>query len=153
MLYKPSFLISFFFLVFALFSSCGKHDNPVPVTGINYKVLDIENNPRYENLRTIGGSAILETGVVCTGFNCNGVAIYRQKNDGAVDDFKAYDRTCTYEANACAMEIDKNWPYVLVCPCCGSEFNMEGGYMEKGPAKYPLREFNCDFYNGDLRLY
>ncbi len=133
--------------------SCHKHDNPVPVTSISYTVLSVETNPRYEPLRIIGGSALLASGEKCVGFNCNGVVLYRQKNNGGVDDFRAYDRTCTFEANECAMEIDSNWPYILKCPCCGSEFNMEGGYMEKGPAEYPLREFNCDFYNGDLRLY
>ncbi len=134
-------------------TACGKHDNPVPVTSINYKILGIESDPRYTGVRTAGGSALLESGNMCTGYNCNGVVLYRVKVTGEYDDFKAYDRTCPYEASGSAMEINKAFPYVLVCPDCGSEFNMEGGYMEKGPADYPCREFSCDFYNGDLRLY
>ncbi|MBQ4215490.1 MAG: Rieske 2Fe-2S domain-containing protein [Bacteroidales bacterium] len=136
-----------------LTNSCKKHDNPVPVTSLTYTIYNIESDPRYESLRTPDGSAILECGTLCAGYNCNGVIIYRQKTAGSVDDFRAFDRTCTHEANSCAMEIDKNWPFILKCPCCGSEFNVNGGYMEKGPAEYPLREFNCDFYNGDLRIY
>ena len=132
---------------------CDKMDNPVPITSISYSVLDIESNPRYSNLRTIGASALLQTGEKCVGYNCNGVVLYRQKNDNAIDDFCAFDRTCTYEAGEYAMEIDKAFPDLLVCPKCGSVFNMSGNYMEQGPGQYPLREFNCDFYNGDLRLY
>lgn len=145
-----------YFLVFILvvfLSACGKKDNPVPVTELNYKVIAVESDPRYVSLRTIGGSAILVTGNICAGYNCNGVVLYRQKNDGAVDDFVAFDRTCTNEARDCAMEIDKHFPDLLVCPKCGSVFNMSGRYMEEGPAMYPLREFSCDFYNGDLRIY
>jgi Rieske Fe-S protein len=130
--------------------SCRKDENPVPVTSLTYKVLAIEGDARYSNLRTAGGSAILQTGNLCAGHNCNGVVVYRVKVSGECDDFRAFDRTCTFEASGSAMEIDESWPYILRCPTCGSEFNMEGGYMEKGPAKYPLREFDCDFYDGDL---
>ncbi len=131
---------------------CNKKDNPVPVTSISYTVSEIESDARYLHLRIIGGSAVLQTNT-CVGYNCNGVVLYRQKNDGGVDDFCAFDRTCTYEGGDCAMEIDKAFPDLLVCPKCGSVFNMSGKYMEKGPAEFPLREFNCDYYNGDLRLY
>ena len=134
-------------------ASCGKNENPVPVTSINYKILSVESDPRYSSLRTAGGSALLVSGSQCVGYNCNGVVLYRLKVSGEYDDFKAYDRTCPYEASDCAMEINSAFPYVLVCPTCGSEFNMEGGFMEKGPANYPCREFSCDFYDGDLRLY
>lgn len=140
-------------ILLSIISSCNKKDNPVPVTSISYSVYNIESNARYENLLVPDGAAYLETGSICVGYNCNGVVLYRLKTTGEIDDFKAYDRTCPYEANDCSMEIDENWSYILKCPKCGSEFNMNGGYMEKGPAEYPLREFNCDFYNGDLRLY
>ncbi len=143
-----------FITVLILFStSCGKHENPVPVTSLNYKVLSIESDARYGNLRVAGGSAILQTGNMCAGYNCNGVVVYRVKTTGEYDDFKVFDRTCPNEVSSCAMEINPAFPYVLYCPCCGSEFNMEGNYMEKGPANYPLREFDCDFYDGDLRIY
>lgn len=132
---------------------CNKKDNPVPVTSISYTVLEIESDPRYLTLRTIGSSALLQTGETCVGYNCNGVVLYRQKNDGTIDDFCAFDRTCTHEAGDCAMEIDEAFPDLLVCPKCGSVFNMSGKYMEQGPAEFPLREFNCDYYNRDLRLY
>lgn len=132
--------------------ACSKHDNPVPVTSVNYSILSIESDPRYSDIRTPGGSAVIESGS-CLGYNCNGIILYRVKVTGEIDDFRAFDRTCPHEVSDCAMEINSAFPYILVCPCCGSEFNLEGAFMEKGPAEYPLREINCDFYNGDLRLY
>lgn len=142
------------FFSFLVMNCCGKKDNPVPVTSLNYNVLAIESDARYVNLRVIGGSAYLQTGSVCAGYNCNGVVLYRKEvGSKDADDFAAYDRTCTYEASDCAMEIDEAFSDLLVCPKCGSVFNMSGGYMEEGPAVYPLREFTCDFYEGDLRIY
>ena len=70
-----------------LLSACSKHENPVPVTSINYKILGIESDPRYTGVRTSGGSALLECGNMCVGYNCNGVVLYRVKVTGEYDDF------------------------------------------------------------------
>lgn len=150
MSHVSKYIISTLLLVI---TSCGKHENPVPVTSISYSIINIDADPRYESVWSINGSTYIESGAMCVGYNCNGVVLYRVKHENTVDDFRAFDRTCTYEANACSMEIDPHFPDILRCPCCGSEFNMNGGYIEKGPAEYPLREFPCDYYNGDLRLH
>lgn len=151
MLHKYRHFLSIALIIILV--GCGKKDNPVPLTSINYVIYNVESDSRYSNLRVSGGSEYLKAGNICVGYNCNGVVLYRMKTTDETDDFRAYDRTCPYEANDCSMVIDEHWSYILRCPQCGSEFNMEGGFMEKGPAYYPLREFDCDFYNGDLRLY
>jgi nitrite reductase/ring-hydroxylating ferredoxin subunit len=144
------FILNIFLLSGTL--SCNKERNLVPVTSINITVFDVESDPRYSNLR-IRGNSIKLISPDCLGYNCNGVILFRLKNEQAYDDYKAYDLTCTFEANSCAMEIDTSFSDLLTCPCCGSVFNLEGGYMEKGPARFPLREFQCDFFEGDLRIY
>lgn len=139
--------------MFLSLSGCNKEDNPVPVTPIEVLIYNIESNPKYSNLQTAGNAVIIYKPSECLGYKCNGVVLYRYKTEGAVDDFKAFDVTCTHEASTCAMEVDTVFSDLMTCPCCGSIFNLMGGYMEKGPAKFPLRQFNCDFYNGDVRIY
>jgi len=145
----------YFLLLLSLFAffSCNKEKNPVPVTTVNTTVFEIESDPRYNDLLITYNSAYLQKNWDCLGYNCNGIVLFRNKVERGYDDFKAFDRTCTNEAHSCAMEIDEAFPDLLVCPCCGSVFNMIGGYMQQGPAKFPLREFQCDFYDGDLRIY
>ena len=86
--------------------SCGKKDNPVPLTSINYVIYNVESDSRYSNLRISGGSEYLKAGNICVGYNCNGVVLYRMKTAGETDDFRAYDRTCPYEANDCSIQND-----------------------------------------------
>lgn len=144
----------YFFLLFLLLISfsCKKEQNPVPFTSVDIRVFDIESDPQYSALRSPLNAVYLSSSK-CVGYNCNGIVIFRAKVEGAYNDYRAFDRTCTHEAHSCAMEIDSAFPDLLVCPCCGSIFSMIGGYMQQGPAKHPLREYTCDFYEGDLYIH
>ncbi len=132
--------------------SCDKNENPVPVTSIQVTIFDIESDPRYQNLRVEGGAALLQRPSDCLGYKCNGIVIYRLKREYSYDDFRAFDVTCTHEANTCAMQLEQGFGDLLTCPCCGSVFTMQYGYMMQGPAKYPLREYVCTYDNGNLRI-
>lgn len=132
--------------------SCDKKENPVPSTALQVTIFDIESDPRYQELRVEGGSALLQRPSDCLGYKCNGVVIFRVKREYTYDDFRAFDVTCTHEANTCAMQLDTSFGDLLTCPCCGSIFTMQYGYMMQGPAKYPLREYVCTFDNGNLRI-
>ncbi len=147
---KISLYFFVFFNILFLFS-CKKEQNPVPFTSVNIHIFNIESDPQYSALRSPLNSVYVSSSN-CVGYNCNGVVVFRAKVEGGHDDYKAFDRTCTHEADTCAMEIDSAFPDLLVCPCCGSVFSMIGGYMQQGPAKHPLREYNCDFYDGDLYI-
>ncbi|MBW9205242.1 Rieske (2Fe-2S) protein [Mumia sp. zg.B17] len=49
-------------------------------------------------------------------------------------EFKAFSSVCTHQG--CAVsKIDDD---LMVCPCHGSEFSIEDGSVERGPAKKPL---------------
>lgn len=132
--------------------SCKKYENPVPYTPVNVVIINIESDPRYSQLQFEGQSAWVQRPADCLGYNCNGIILYRYKQEYDYDDFIAYDATCTHEADSCSMIIDESFPDLLECPCCGSVFDMRYGYMLKGPAKYPLRELQCTYTNGDLRI-
>lgn len=149
--FRYFFLIPIFLIISVI--SCNKRENPVPITSVNVTIFDIESDPLYTELRVSGNSALLIKPSECLGYHCNGIIIFRYKTEGNVDDFRAFDVTCTKEADSCAMEIDHAFADLLTCPCCGSVFTMQDGYMIQGPAKYPLREYQCDFMNGDLRIY
>lgn len=137
-------IISLLLVLFA----CKKDQNPVPRTGDNFWIYNINSDPEYTKLLA-PFNALIYTG----GYLKNGIIVYRVKMEEAVDDFVAYDRTCTYEANTCVMEWTQKDNYYCTCKCCKSRFNLTGGYMEKGPAKFSLRKFNCDYIDGSLHIY
>ena len=137
-------IISLFCMLFA----CKKDQNPVPRSGDNFWIYNIKQDPEYTKLLA-PFNALIYTG----GYRQHGIIVYRIKLEEAVDDFVAYDRTCPYEASDCVMEWTLKDNYYCTCKCCKSKFNLLGGYMENGPAKYPLRKFNCEYIDGNLHIY
>ena len=147
MLFRKYFLI---LLIILGAAACNKEKNPVPSTYVDIWITDIDSDSRYTDLRVPYGAVNVKQGDKCWGYKCNGVVLFRAKLEGAYDDFRAFDRTCTFEAGSIQMEIDQGFSDQLICPGCGSIFSMIGGYMVQGPAKHPLREFYCEYYDGDL---
>ncbi len=128
--------------------TCSKDENPVPKTNANFWLYNINSDPEYTTLKAPYNALI-----VSGGYKKNGIIIYRLKTENAIDDFVAYDITCPYETNTCAMKWNIKDMFYCTCSCCGSKFNLNGGYMEKGPAKYPLRKFNCDYIDDNIHIY
>jgi len=137
-----------YLLFFAICIACTKDENPVPRVSVNIWKYDIASDPELTNLL-----APFNGVVVTGGYKLNGIIIYRLKNEGAFDDFVAYDRTCPYESSTCVMVLGKGGLYNCTCKCCGSVFNLYGGYMENGKTKYPLRKYSCDYIEGSLHIY
>ena len=131
-----------------LFFTWKKDENTIPKTGDNFYLYNIQADPEYTNLLAPFGKI-----VVTGGYKKNGIFVYRIKTEEAIDDFVAYDRTCPYEANECKMESTKGNSYTCTCKCCGSIFNIYGGYLEKGPSKFPLRKYNCEYIDGNIHIY
>jgi Rieske Fe-S protein len=147
-------LLFYTLYIILLFFSCTKEENPVPKMSLNTVVIyNIEDDAQYSELRNLYESVYFNRRNTCDGYNCNGIVIFRAQMQGTHDDFRVYDRTCTFEADTCAMVIHSEYSEKLVCPCCGSVFNMIGEYMETGPAKFPLQKYDCTFYEGDLRIH
>ncbi len=131
-----------FFIVFLFLSnySCDKiQDSQVPNVPFFFQIdLIIDND-----LQIPGNSKFFPYG----GFG--GVIVYCAN----VDEYYAYDATCTYEiSQSCKV---KNNGVLGECSCCGSKFLLTGGaYPAKGPAAAPLRNYQVSRVNSfTLRVY
>lgn len=125
-----------------------KKDNTVPAVSVSLYYPNIEADAQLNTLIT-PYNAKMVTG----GYKGNGILIYRLKKDYAIDDFIAFDRTCPYEADTQRFYWSNKNPQICRCPTCGTTYNLVGGYLEKGPSKYPPRRFVADFVDGDLHVH
>lgn len=140
--------LSCFFVMALIILSCKKKKNPIPEAYVDEVIYNVEADPLYNSLSNPNNAVVLKGG-----YNNNGIVVYRQKIERATDDFLAFDATCPHEVDTCSMTWDSSDPWYLECECCGSRFNINGGYMEDGPAEAPLRQYKCYFHDGNLHIY
>jgi len=146
MIWKSVTYISILTLVFLTGSSCDRERQiPVPYVPVNYTVY--LTNPSNYHLRVPGSHLILpDEGNL-------GIILYR-KTMGDPDDFIALDLTCTNEPyGTCKVELDEETGFYLVCPCCGSEYSVMDGYVTKGPARWPLKEYQTAQTQNTVRIF
>tara|TARA_B110000003_G_scaffold261606_1_gene283493 strand:+ start:94 stop:507 length:414 start_codon:yes stop_codon:yes gene_type:complete len=87
----------------------------------------------YSEDLNISGSAIFTKGGV------EGIIIYR----GFGDDYKVYDRNCSYEPSLSCSVIDSVNSGIAFCRCCTSMFNISNtGESINAPALLPLKTYN-----------
>jgi hypothetical protein len=87
----------------------------------------------YSEDLNISGSAIFTKGGV------EGIIIYR----GFGDDYKVYDRNCSYEPSLSCSVIDSVNSGIAFCGCCTSMFNISNtGESINAPALLPLKTYN-----------
>ncbi len=128
------------FIVFIL-SACDNPQNPIP-----YKYVDITidlNKPEFIDLKAIGNVVEITGGI-------NGIIIYRSE----LEEFKAYERTCTYDPGCERITLNK-YKDKMIHECCGSEFSLTmDGIVTKAPAELPLVNYNTTYYqnNNSLRI-
>ena len=135
-------IIKFFILLLISlnFFSCNEIQSPIP-----YEFVDITidlNKPEFFDLNAIGNYVPITGGY-------SGIIIYRS----SLDEFKAYERTCTYDID-CRVSVDDN-NMNMIDTCCNSEFSLTmDGAVVKGPATYPLRQYKTIYYpnNKSLRI-
>ncbi len=131
-----------FFIVLLLLStnSCDKiQDSQVPNVPFSFTIdLIIDND-----LQIPGNSKYFPF----AGYS--GVIVYCAD----LDEYYAYDATCTYEINQTCKVVNSG--VLGECSCCGSKFLLTGGaYPAKGPAAAPLRNYNVSKVNSfTLRVY
>jgi len=63
-------------------------------------------------------------------------------------DFKAFSAVCTHQG--CVVANVSNG--TINCPCHGSQFSIEDGSVESGPAPSPLPEVKIVVQKGEIRL-
>ena len=122
-------------LLFPLFfiNGCKDKSNVIPYAYVDFNVY--LSDPQFFNLNAVGNAVTVTGGV-------RGIIIYRKSND----EFKAYDRDCTYKpSDPCeTVNIDSTKLFAK-CPCCGSRFTLQDGTVNTGPANLPLKEYQAIF--------
>jgi hypothetical protein len=90
------------------------------------------NLPGYSELNTSGGAIFTEGGV-------EGIIIYH----GVGDDYKVYDRNCSYEPSLSCSVIDSVNSGIAFCGCCTSAFLISNtGESINAPALLSLKTYN-----------
>lgn len=100
-------------------------------------------NEDYSELQASGGAVFIEGGNA-------GIIVYHLTND----EYKAYDRNCTYNScDECAY-IDSINSGIAYCGCCTSAFLLDqDGEAVNSPAFMPLKQYYCILNGQILRIY
>jgi hypothetical protein len=110
--------------------SCNTKDDYIREVYVNkYVNLSL---PEYSEIAISGSAIFIEGGV-------EGIIIYH----GVGNDYKVYDRNCSYEPSLSCSVIDTVNAGIAYCGCCPSAFdiNNSGGPIN-APALLPLKTYN-----------
>ena len=138
-IFNAKIIVLFLFTIISFnFFSCNETQDNIPYVFVDITI-DL-NKPEFFELNAIGNHVPITGGY-------SGIIVYRS----SLDEFKAYERTCTYDIN-CRVSVDKNNMNMLDT-CCNSEFSltMDGGVV-KGPATLPLRQYKTIYYPNSKSL-
>ena len=136
-------LILFIFILIFSSSNCKKSSETFPNVAVDVYV-DL-NTVDGSRLNTIGNYVYLGN----CGYNKNGIIVYRLSQD----EFKAYDRTCTYNiSNNCRVRVDASSIFAIDS-CCGSKFLLMDGSVSVKPATIPLKEYSATLNGTILHIY
>ncbi len=133
----------FYIIIFLLsLISCSSESDYIRDVYVN-----IELNlslPEYSELNTIGNSIFIEGGN-------KGIIIYKM----GVNEYKVYDRNCSYEPSLQCSYIDSISSTISYCGCCSSAFLLDNnGLAVNSPALLPLKMYNWSLSNNIiLRIF
>ena len=123
-----------------VFSSCGDKNDYIREVYVNIEIP--VNQPEFSDLNAIGNSIFVTGGV-------QGIIIYHSN----INQYRAYDRNCSFEPSDNCAVIDSINATVAACGCCTSKFLLEqGGITANGPALLPLKEYYTSFSGGILKI-
>jgi nitrite reductase/ring-hydroxylating ferredoxin subunit/uncharacterized Fe-S cluster protein YjdI/CDGSH-type Zn-finger protein len=80
-------------------------------------------------------------------FDVKGTTIAVAKVGGA---FHAFDDTCTHRQ--CSLAEGDLHESTVICPCHGSEFDVESGEVLRGPASEPVETYDVRLEDGNLEI-
>ncbi len=139
-----TFLVIYIIIVIFFASCADDNQDIIPYAYVNYTI-DLQN-PVYIDLLNVSGSAYIER----EGYNGNGIIVYHS----GIDEFKAYDRTCTFKiSDNCSVEKDENSIVNVVCPCCKSQYELMNGSVSKGSSIKALKAYRTSFDGTYLRIF
>ena len=125
----------------ALLMSCSDSNDYIKNV---YVDIDIDLSlPEFSELNTIGNSVFIEGGN-------KGIIIYHYAND----EYKTYDRNCSYEPSLQCSYIDSIQSSIALCGCCSSMFLLDqDGVAANSPALLPLKQYTCMLSNSLLHIF
>ena len=130
-IYKIKYISFLMFTVLVI--SCERNQNIVPYVYVN-QYINI-SLPSYSSLNAVGGWIYITGG-------SKGIIVYRQ----SFDQFSAYDRHCTYNANdPCGKASVDSTNSFVECSCDGSQYQLYDGLVIQGPALYSLKPYQTTF--------
>ena len=127
-------------IISLLIASCNSKDNYIADFYVNILV-DL-NLPLYSDLQVSGNSIFIEGGV-------EGIIIYH----GVGNDYKVYDRNCSYEPSLACSHIDSVNAGIAYCGCCTSAFLLaQDGAAANSPALLPLKKYYWTLSGSQMRI-
>ena len=135
---KPIYML----INLVLFISCNSQNDVIQDVYVNETIA--LNLPEYAALLTPGASIFIEGGV-------EGLIIYH----GVGENYKVYDRNCSYEPSLACSYIDSINSGIAYCGCCPSVFDINNqGEPINSPAILPLKQYNWSLDNNNvLRIF
>ena len=128
-------------LIISTFFSCNKKEDYIQDVYVN-EFIDL-TLPEYDELKTSGNSIFVDGGV-------EGIIIYH----GIGNEYKAYDRNCSYQPSLSCAVIDSVSSGIAYCGCCPSAFLINNsGESINAPALLPLKSYNLSLENNILRVF
>lgn len=122
--------------------SCNSKDEFIQNVYVNETIS--LNLPEYNALLIPGSSLFVEGGV-------EGIIIYHAIGQN----YKIYDRNCSYEPSLACSRIDSVNAGIAWCGCCPSVFDINNsGDPINAPALLPLKQYNWSLdQNNNLRIF
>lgn len=130
-------------LILLLLCGCDDNSGYTNIPNVSVNIYISLQDPEFIDLTVPSGSVSVTGG-------SRGIVIYRVNQD----EFKAYDRHCTYApSSSCGIVEMENSGVSMRDNCCGSVFSIFSGYPSEGPATVPLKEYRTSFDGNTLRVY
>jgi len=126
-----------------LLSSCVTKDDYIRDVYVSIDLYLL--NPEYSDLDALGNSIFIEGGNA-------GIIIYHF----ATNEYKVYDRNCSYEPSLSCSFIDSVSSAVAYCGCCSSAFLLsQNGVAANAPALLPLKQYHysLDASGNHMHIY
>tara|TARA_Y100001954_G_scaffold177641_1_gene188807 strand:- start:1373 stop:1786 length:414 start_codon:yes stop_codon:yes gene_type:complete len=127
-------------LLLSFITSCIDRNDYIRDVYVNIEVP--LNQPEYSDLDAIGNSIFISGGV-------KGIIIYHLN----VNDYRAFDRNCTFEPSTECAYIDSINSTIASCSCCESKYLIDqDGATANGPALLPLKQYYTSYSGGILKI-
>ena len=133
--------IIFIFFIYCIVNSCNKQEDFIQDVYVS-EFVDL-SLPQYSEINITGNAVFIEGGV-------EGIIIFKDVGDN----FKIYDRNCSYEPSSICAKIDSISSGIAFCGCCSSAFLISSsGEAINAPAILPLKEYSWSLSNNILHIY